>query len=90
MILQQFMWALSLFVFTAFDSKEAATRIAWTELGKYCEEERIDCSNAKMETPKKDGLGWFFDFVISAKPEHLVTMKIGPFGNFELWRSKEQ
>ena len=83
------MWALSLLILTGCDSQESATQTAWNELQKYCQSQHVDCSKAKMDESQRDGFGWFFDFVISTKPEHLVAMKIGPLGHFELWRSKE-
>ncbi len=85
----RFITALSFAHLGGCDSQEDATHTAWDKLREYCLAEKTDSSQARLVNVKRDGFGWFFDYEISKKPEYLVTMKVGPWGWFELWRSRE-
>jgi len=80
----------SLIILTGCDTRENALAMAQRELDAYCKRERADCSSAKLVAVNSEWFGWSLDYVISEKPEHLVSMEVGPFGSFEMSRMKEE
>lgn len=82
--------ALSCLIAAGCESQESAKKIAGRELQKYCEERKLDCSAAKLNSIQRQGFGWFFDYTVSEKPEHLVAISVGPLGAAELSFMKEE
>ncbi|TXH34398.1 MAG: hypothetical protein E6Q98_18730 [Rhodospirillaceae bacterium] len=71
------------------ESRESAEELAKKELQKYCEETKADCSNTRLNSVQPWGMGWFFDYTISEKPEHLVAIMVSPLGGVELTHMRD-